>query len=140
MADEEAKKAAEKKIQEELAKTEREQAEKKEADEAQKKADAAHQQQQLQAKQEAARATKEYIREAEERVKRLQVLQEASEQILANQNPAIKKLRVEIKVQAGACNQISAAPSAIKMVVTKIHTLLQVRPLCCIVSMALAHG
>ncbi|KAJ0397380.1 hypothetical protein P43SY_008211 [Pythium insidiosum] len=90
---------------------------KKKADEdAKKKAEAAKQVAQL---------SKEHVDAAAQRLKRLEELQQLSDEILNNPNASIKALRVEIKRQAGACNQISAAPSAIRAVVDKIRGLMQ---------------
>lgn len=70
---------------------------------------------------------KDYEVSAQERIQRLETLHVLCQEILANPDPSIKAVRVDIKRQAGACNQISAAPSSIRTVVDKIHHLLNVK-------------
>ncbi|GLD96126.1 hypothetical protein PINS_up004804 [Pythium insidiosum] len=91
-------------------------AKKKAEDDAKKKAEAA---------KHVAQLSKEHVEAAALRLKRLEELQRLSDEILNDPNASIKALRVEIKRQAGACNQISAAPSAIRAVVDKIQSLMQ---------------
>ncbi|KAE9220949.1 hypothetical protein PF005_g7286 [Phytophthora fragariae] len=77
------------------------------------------------AEKEAATQAKKYVEEGHARIKRLEELQRHSTEILDSPDPAVKKIRMNIKREAGACNQIAAAPSAIKQVVSKIQQLLQ---------------
>nr|CCA14866.1 conserved hypothetical protein [Albugo laibachii Nc14] len=67
----------------------------------------------------------EHVIFANNRLKKLQLLQQSADEILANSDPSIKKLRVELKKQGGACNQISSSPSSVQRVVQKINALLQ---------------
>lgn len=63
---------------------------------------------------------------AQNRLKKLDLQQKNADEILASTDPSMKKLRVELKKQGGACNQISASPSSVQRVVQKISALLQV--------------
>ncbi|CCI43108.1 unnamed protein product [Albugo candida] len=62
---------------------------------------------------------------AQNRLKKLDLQQKNADEILASTDPSMKKLRVELKKQGGACNQISASPSSVQRVVQKISALLQ---------------
>ncbi|TDH67812.1 hypothetical protein CCR75_004820 [Bremia lactucae] len=68
---------------------------------------------------------KKHVVEGFERIKRVEALQTRTRAILNDVNPMVKKIRMQIRRQAGVCNQIAAAPSVIKSVVIKIHELFQ---------------
>lgn len=67
-----------------------------------------------------------YLTIANSRLERLNKVQQISNDILNSKDPKIQKLRIELKKQAGASNQISATPSSVKRVTHKLCTLLQV--------------
>ncbi|KAF4318796.1 hypothetical protein JM18_005995 [Phytophthora kernoviae] len=77
------------------------------------------------AQKEAEAQAKQYVADGRARIKRLEELHRHTTEILDNPDPSVKKIRMQIKREAGVCNQIAAAPSAIKHVVSKIQQLLQ---------------
>ncbi|CAI5711820.1 unnamed protein product [Peronospora effusa] len=81
------------------------------------------------AEREAGTQVKKHVKEGRECIKRLEALHRETAEILASLDPSVKKIRMQIRreagAHAGACNQIAAAPSAIKNVVSKIQRLLQ---------------
>ncbi|CAI5743962.1 unnamed protein product [Peronospora destructor] len=77
------------------------------------------------AEREAATQVKKHAEEGRECIKRLEALHRETAEILASPDPSVKTIRMQIRREAGACNQIAAAPSAIKNVVSKIQRLLQ---------------
>ncbi|DBA04151.1 TPA: hypothetical protein N0F65_004259 [Lagenidium giganteum] len=93
----------------------------------------AKQQREEQEQREADKEAQKYLVEAKERLQRLEAIQKLADQILADPSPQVKQTRVDIKKQvrlptcrlAGCCNQVAAAPSKIRMVVSKIQSLLQ---------------
>ena len=68
---------------------------------------------------------KQYLEDAHAKIAKNDAIQAKTEEILASKDPNVKKTRIDIKLKAGVCNQISAAPSAIRNVVAKINLLLQ---------------
>ncbi|CEG47718.1 nucleoporin gle1 [Plasmopara halstedii] len=77
------------------------------------------------AEKEANARVKKYVKEGHDQIRHLVELQRHTTKILDSTDPSVKKIRVQIRREAGACNQIAAAPSAIKNVVSKIQQLLQ---------------
>lgn len=76
---------------------------KQEADEKQKHAEE-QKQKQLKARKAADQAAKQYLKDAKARMERLDAIQEHSKQILDNPDPAIKRIRVDIRLQVrGNC-------------------------------------
>ncbi|CAI5711196.1 unnamed protein product [Hyaloperonospora brassicae] len=67
----------------------------------------------------------EHVEQGRERMKRLEDLRRHTAEVLDSPDPSVKKIRMQIRREAGVCNQIAAAPSAIKNVVSKIQQLLQ---------------
>ncbi|KAK1931576.1 Nucleoporin GLE1 [Phytophthora citrophthora] len=77
------------------------------------------------AEKKAAAQAKKYVEDGHQCIKRLEELHRHTTDILDSPDPSVKKIRMQIRREAGACNQIAAAPSAIKNVVSKIQQLLQ---------------
>ncbi|CAH0480773.1 unnamed protein product [Peronospora belbahrii] len=77
------------------------------------------------AEKEVASQAKKHVQEGRECIKRLETLHCQTTEILDSPDLSVKKIRMQIRREAGACNQIAAAPSAIKNVVSKIQQLLQ---------------
>ncbi len=67
----------------------------------------------------------QYLAHAKAKIEKVDAIQAKTEEILASKDLNVKKTRIDIKLKAGVCNQISAAPSAIRNVVEKINQLLQ---------------
>ncbi|KAG1699270.1 hypothetical protein DVH05_014187 [Phytophthora capsici] len=121
----EAQRKAEEEVEEAQAKAkaqaaERALAQKKQQEEREKEKAAKHA-----AAKEAAAQAKKYVEEGHQCIKRLEELHRHTTEILDSPDPSVKRIRMQIRREAGACNQIAAAPSAIKNVVSKIQQLLQ---------------
>ncbi|KAL3660941.1 hypothetical protein V7S43_013957 [Phytophthora oleae] len=121
----EAQRKAEEEVEEAQAKakaqaTERAVAQKKQQEEREKEQSAKRA-----AEKEAAAQAKKYVEEGHQCIKRLEELHRHTTEILDSPDPSVKKIRMQIRREAGACNQIAAAPSAVKNVVSKIQQLLQ---------------
>lgn len=98
-AAQEAKEAA---LQAAEARRKEEESKAKEDADAQQKQEDEQRQKQLKAREQADRAAKQYLQDAKARMGRLDEIQELSKQIFANPDPAIKQIRVDIKLQVRA--------------------------------------
>lgn len=99
LEEEKARTAKEAALQAAEARRQEEEAKATAAADAQKHASEQRQQRQRAVEKEAALAAQQFLRDAQARVQRLDVIQARSKQILESPDPAVKRIRVDIKIQ-----------------------------------------